>query len=78
MDIVQQLFLNMLHDAVILETRREIGQIEKDDRIFIQVLLERRILGNLKVSKQMTRVTRLVIVGSQHLGCHRLAETAAA
>jgi hypothetical protein len=67
----------MLNDGVVFKTRGEIGQVEKDDRIFIQVLLKSRVGGYFKVGKQMARVARLVVIGIEHLGRHRLAKTTA-
>ena len=34
--------------------------------------LERRVTGNLKVREQRAGVARLVVVGTEHLGRHRL------
>ena len=51
MDVVFEFLLDMLNDGVVFKTRGEIGQVEKDDRIFIQVLLKSRVGGYLKISK---------------------------
>lgn len=67
----------MGHDAVVLETCGEISEVEIDDRVFVQVLLKRRVGGNRKVGKKMARITRAIVIGAQHLGGHRLAETTA-
>ena len=42
------------------------------------MLFKRRVAGYLQVLKEVTQVTRLVIVGTQHICRHRLAEAAAA
>jgi hypothetical protein len=69
----------MADDAVvILESGDKIGHVKIDDRILVQVLLERGILRYLQVGKEAARVARVVVVGTQHLGRHRLAEAAAA
>ena len=62
---------------IITRVRHEIGHVHIDNGIFVQVLLERRMAGYLQVSKQVARVARLVVVGTQHLCRHRLAEAAA-
>ena len=51
-DVGHQLLLNMFHDAVILEACGEIGQVEENDRIFVQVLLKRRVRSDFKVGKK--------------------------
>ena len=77
MDVSLHLFVDVLHDAVILEARYEVADVQIDDGIFIQVFLELRVAGNLQVCKELARVARLIVVGAQHLGCHRFAETTA-
>ena len=57
MDIVLQLFVHGLYDSFILDTCNEVGNIQKDNWIFVQVLLKRWVTGNLQVSKQTARVT---------------------
>ena len=44
----------------------------------IEIGIERRILLHLQSGKQRAGVARLIVVGTQHLGRHRLAEAAAA
>ena len=61
-----------------LESGHKVAEVEIDDRVLVQMLLERGILRYLQVGKQRPRVARLVVVGIEHLGRHRLAEAAAA
>ena len=45
--------------------------------ILVEMCLKRCVLFCLQATKQLARVARLVIVGTQHLCRHRLAEAAA-
>ena len=42
------------------------------------MFLKRRVGGDFKVREKVARIARLVVVGTQHFGCHRLPETTAA
>jgi hypothetical protein len=67
----------MFHNAVVLETCGEISHVEENDGVFVQVFLKRRVGGNFKVGEKVARVARLVVIGTQHLGSHRLAKASA-
>ena len=52
--------------------------VQINDAVFVEVSLERRVLLGLQAGEEFARGARLVIVGTQHLRRHRLAEAAAA
>ena len=52
--------------------------VEIEYMILVEIGPERRVLFNLQPPEQLARVARLVVVGTQHPGRHRLAEAAAA
>ena len=73
------LLVYMADDVVIaLKPRDEVGHVDIQDRIFVQVLLKAWVAGYLKVGEELSGVTGVVIVGGQHFSCHRLSEAAAA
>ena len=52
MDVCLHLFVDVLHDGVILEARNEVTYIQIDDGIFVQMLLKLRVISYLQVGKQ--------------------------
>ena len=77
-NISQNSVIHSVHYVVIMRVGYETCQVKIDDGILVQVLFKRGVGGYLKVGKQAARVARLVVIGAQHLGRHRLAETTAA
>ena len=63
-DVLLQFLLHMFHDAVVLETCGEIGHVEENDGVLVQVFLKRRVGGNFKVGEKVARVARLVVIGT--------------
>ena len=61
-----------------VKSRDKVGDVEKDDGVFVEVLLEGRVLRNLQVGEEAAGIDGVVVVGAEHLCRHRLAEAAAA
>ena len=76
-DVGLHFLVDVQHDAIVLEASHKRRDIQIDNRIFIQVLLKLRVASYLQVGKQLARVARMVVVGTEHLGCHRLTEATA-
>jgi len=52
--------------------------IQIDDRIFIQMLLEQKVLNHHQIGKQAARVARAIVISVEHPRRHRLLETVTA
>ena len=63
-DVGSQLSIYLLYDALRLKPRNEVADVEKDNRILVEVLLERCVSSNLQVSEQLARVACPVVVGA--------------
>ena len=72
------LLLDMLYYVVVVVSGDKLGHVHIDDGVLVQMFLKRRVAGYLEVLEEAARVARVVVVGSQHLSRHRLAEAAAA
>ena len=73
-----QTLIHLVNNTVIPIAGYELGEIYVYDRISVQVLIERCVMGDFQVGKKCPRVARAVVVSRQHLRRHRLAEAATA
>ena len=77
MHISHQFLFYDVDNAVISKPGHKTGHIEINDGIFVQMLVERKMVCYLQVGKQLARLARTVIVGAEHFRRQRLAESAA-